>query len=178
MDRGSVTELQNYNKTVFHTCKSYLWRIKKYNCPPLLTILFFGQRPQGADVLYDTGVNFQTSERAYLRPLWQLSMLFNRNFAFFQFLVNLPCYSMGILHFSQFSSIFYVIQWEVCILSISHVIQWEFEAWEASGGTDGRTDGRTDGWTYIRTDVWKFTPVSYRTSALWGRCPKRIEERG
>ena len=22
-------------------------------------------------------------------------------------------------------------------------------------------------------DVWKFTPVSYRTSALWGRCPKR-----
>ena len=20
-------------------------------------------------------------------------------------------------------------------------------------------------------DVWKFTPVSYRTSALWGRCP-------
>ena len=34
---------------------------------------------------------------------------------------------------------------------------------------DGRTDRRTDG----RTDVWKFTPVSYRTSALWGRCPKR-----
>ena len=29
------------------------------------------------------------------------------------------------------------------------------------GGTDGRMD------------VWKFTPVSYRTSALWGRCPKR-----
>ena len=26
--------------------------------------------------------------------------------------------------------------------------------------------------TYGRTDVWKFTPVSYRTSALWGRCPK------
>ena len=35
------------------------------------------------------------------------------------------------------------------------------------GGTDVRTDVRTDG----RTDVWKFTPVSYRTSALWGRCP-------
>ena len=29
------------------------------------------------------------------------------------------------------------------------------------------------GGTYVRTDVWKFTPVSYRTSALWGRCPKR-----
>ena len=28
-------------------------------------------------------------------------------------------------------------------------------------------EGRMDG----RTDVWKFTPVSYRTSALWGRCP-------
>ena len=37
----------------------------------------------------------------------------------------------------------------------------------ASGG--GRTYGRTD----VRTDVWKFTPVSYRTSALWGRCPKK-----
>ena len=38
----------------------------------------------------------------------------------------------------------------------------------AKGG-DGRTDGRKDG----RTDVSKFPPVSYRTSALWGRCPKR-----
>ena len=24
-----------------------------------------------------------------------------------------------------------------------------------------------------RTDVSKFPPVFYRTSALWGRCPKR-----
>ena len=24
-------------------------------------------------------------------------------------------------------------------------------------------------------DVRKFTPVSYKTSASWGRCPKRIE---
>ena len=31
-------------------------------------------------------------------------------------------------------------------------------------------DGRTD----VRTDVWKFTPVSYSTSALWGRCPKSL----
>ena len=34
---------------------------------------------------------------------------------------------------------------------------------------DGRMEGRKDG----RMDVWKFTPVFYRTSALWGRCPKR-----
>ena len=39
------------------------------------------------------------------------------------------------------------------------------------GGTDGRKDGRKD----RRTDVSKFRPVSYRTSALWGRCPKRGE---
>ena len=39
-------------------------------------------------------------------------------------------------------------------------------------GGDVRKDGRKDG----QTDVWKFTPVSYRTSALWGRCPKRGEE--
>ena len=39
-----------------------------------------------------------------------------------------------------------------------------------------RRGGRTDGRTYVRTDVRKFTPVSYRTSALWGRCPKREKE--
>ena len=35
------------------------------------------------------------------------------------------------------------------------------------GGTSGRMDGRTE--------VWKLPPVSYRTLALWGRCPKRIK---
>ena len=34
----------------------------------------------------------------------------------------------------------------------------------ANGG-DGRTEGRTDGQT-----------ASYRTSALWGRCPKRMDK--
>ena len=33
-------------------------------------------------------------------------------------------------------------------------------------------DRRTYGWTELWMDIWKFTPVSYRTSALWGRCPK------
>ena len=35
-------------------------------------------------------------------------------------------------------------------------------------GFDGQGGG-----TYGRTDVWKLPPVSYRTSALWGRCPKK-----
>ena len=26
-------------------------------------------------------------------------------------------------------------------------------------------------------DIWKLPPVSHRTSALWGRCPKRMGER-
>ena len=26
-------------------------------------------------------------------------------------------------------------------------------------------------------DIRKFTPVSYRTSALWGRCPKREKKK-
>ena len=25
-------------------------------------------------------------------------------------------------------------------------------------------------------DIWKFTPVSYRTLTLWGRCPKIYDE--
>ena len=39
----------------------------------------------------------------------------------------------------------------------------------ANQGGDGRKDGRTDG----RLEI---PPVSYRTSALWGRCPKRSIE--
>ena len=31
------------------------------------------------------------------------------------------------------------------------------------------------GWKDVRTDVWKFPPVFYRTSALWGRCPKSFD---
>ena len=47
--------------------------------------------------------------------------------------------------------------------------------WGLRGASGG--DVRTDVRTYGRTDVWKFTPVSYRTSALWGRCPKRKERK-
>ena len=32
---------------------------------------------------------------------------------------------------------------------------------------------RSFGGGHVRTDIWKFTLVSYRTSALWGRCPKK-----
>ena len=39
-----------------------------------------------------------------------------------------------------------------------------------------RRDVRTDGRMVERMDIWKFTPVSYRTSALWGRCPKSKHE--
>ena len=39
----------------------------------------------------------------------------------------------------------------------------ELRLWWPGWGTDGRTD------------VSKFPPVSYRTSALWGRCPKRAK---
>ena len=42
-------------------------------------------------------------------------MIFNGTFAFSQFFVMLPCYSMGISNCFHFSSIFHVIQWEICI---------------------------------------------------------------
>ena len=69
--------------------------------------------------------------------------------------MEISYYSMGILHFFNFPC-----------------YSMEFEAQKLKGG-DGRTDIQTDRWTDRWTDVWKFTPVSYRTSALWGRCPKR-----
>ena len=67
--------------------------------------------------------------------------------AFFQFLINLPCYSMGISHFFHFSSISNVIQWEVCILSISHVIQL------------GRTDGRMEIYPCVLQDIGPLGPL-------------------
>ena len=49
------------------------------------------------------------------------------------------------------------------------------DGWK-NGQTDGWKNGQTDRWTEERTDgqmnIWKFTPVPYRTSALWGRCQK------
>ena len=38
--------------------------------------------------------------------------------------------------------------------------------------TDGQMDRWTDGWTNKRI----FNPVSYRTLALWGHCPKRAQD--
>ena len=48
--------------------------------------------------------------------------------------------------------------------------EWaDFGLERANLGPERGLGGGTD----IRTDVWKFTPVSYRTSALWSCCPKR-----
>ena len=121
----------------------------------------------------------------------QFFMLFNGNFIFF---VNFPCYPIAILHFFfNFLLIFHVIQWKMCIFllfvnflcysmgslqvvifpcysmgSLHFVIFpcYSMEIWELRRVRGGRMDGRTD--------VRKFTPVSNRTSALWGRCPKRV----
>ena len=74
-------------------------------------------------------------------------MLFNRNFIFFSFLY-------------QFSMLF---NRNFAFLQFSMLFNGNMRLRGFGGG--GCTDGRTD--------AWKFTPVSYRTSALWGRCPKR-----
>ena len=60
-------------------------------------------------------MNFHTSCEGIFEALVAIFHDIRWEFAFFHFLVNLPCYSMGILHFFHFSSIFHVIQWEICI---------------------------------------------------------------
>ena len=45
------------------------------------------------------------------------------------------------------------------------------------GGTNRWMDRWTDGQMDRQKDIWKFTPVPYRTSALWGRCPKRTKKK-
>ena len=42
-------------------------------------------------------------------------------------------------------------------------IQWDLKLEKLLGG-GGWMDGRMD----RQKDIWKFTPVSYKTSALWG----------
>ena len=70
------------------------------------------------------------------------------------------------MQFFNFLQTFYIIQWEACILSISHVIQWEFEAWEASGG------GRIDGQTYGRLEIH---PCVLQDIGALGPLPKKEE---
>ena len=70
-------------------------------------------------------------------------MLFNGKFALFYVFVNFPCYSMESLYFFNYPC-------------------YSMGIWVLRG---------LGGGTYGRTDVWKFTPVSYRTSVLRGRCP-------
>ena len=130
----------------------------------------------------------------------QFSMLFNGNFIFLsifhviqllfciflKFFVNFPCYLMENVHFSivcKFSMLFngkfaschfpMLFNGKFAFCHFPMLFNGNLRIEKVQGGTDGRTDIRTDGRTYVRTDVRKFTPVSYRTSALWGRCPKR-----
>ena len=79
-------------------------------------------------------------------------MLFDRKYAYLYFFVNFQCYSIGSKHFVIFpcysmGSMHFVIfpcySMGICELKIL-------------GGEKER----------------KFTPMSYRSSALWGRCPK------
>ena len=108
-------------------------------------------------------------EKAYLRPKEQFSMIFNGTFAFSQFFVMLPCYSMGISNCFHFSSIFHVIQWEICIFllfckfSMLFNGKFAFSQYPCYGkGIWGlRSFGGMDGWM----DGW-MDRCMYRNSPL------------
>ena len=82
-----------------------------------------------------------------------------------------------------FWSIFPVIQWEISnycfFFQIFHILQWEYCIvlfWQCSMLSKGNFEGRgawTDIGTYGCVDLHKFTPISYRISALWGRWPEK-----
>ena len=126
-----------------------------------------------------------------MRPQQQFSMIFDGNFAFFQFFVNLACYSMGILHFFHFSSIFHVIQWEICIFLLfckfsmlfngkiafcqfSMLFNGNLRLERLRGGTYGQTDRRMDGRTYGRMDGRKeIHPCVLQDIGPLGPLPKK-----
>ena len=105
-------------------------------------------------------------------------MLSDCYFAFFLFFVNFPCYSMENVHFSivcKFSMLFNG-KFASCHFPMLFNGKFAFCHFPMLFNGNLRIEkvrgGRTDGRMYVRTDVRKFTPVSYRTSALWGCCPK------
>ena len=131
-----------------------------------------GQRPQRADVLQNTGVNFHTSVRPSFRPSVLPSIL--------------AWVSQGLTQTISGQNQAPLVKIRPPWAKIRPPWAKIRPPWakirppglrsgpslpsSGLGGGDGRTDGRTEG----RTDVWKFTPVFYRTSALWGRCPKSV----
>ena len=93
-------------------------------------------------------------------------MLFNRNLTLFSVFINFPCYSIGNMHFFAFLLISMLFNGKFAFCQFSMLFNGDLRLEKLWGGCMyGQTDGRMD--------VWKFTPVSYRTSALWGRYPKR-----
>ena len=90
--------------------------------------------------------------------------LSNWNLARFHFSVNFPYYSMGNLHFFYFFFKFSMLfNGKFAFCHFPMLFNGNMRLEKFPGGQD--TDGQTD--------MWKFTPVSYRTLALWGRCPKK-----
>ena len=112
---------------------------------------------------------------------------------FLQFIVNFPCYSIGISFCCQFFILsncnfaFFFIFCEFSMVSNGKFASCHFPMlfngkfafchfpmlFNGNLRIEKVQGGRTDGRTYIRTDVRKFTPVSCMTSALLGRCPRR-----
>merc|ERR1711911_351928 len=91
-------------------------------------------------------------------------MLFNKNSTLFLVFINFPCYSMGNILFLLFCEFSMVFNGKVAFCQFSMLFNGNLRLEKLWGG---QTDGRTD--------ILKFTPVSHRTSAFWGRCPKRKE---
>ena len=68
----------------------------------------------------------------------------------------------------HFHSFWNILDAFIILFIIATVI---IRAWAALDTSDDQTPASNN--ASNRTDVWKLPPVSYRTSALWGRCPRR-----
>ena len=69
----------------------------------------------------------------------------------------------------HFHSFWNILDAFIILFIIATVI---IRAWAALDTSDDQTPASNN--ASNRTDVWKLPPVSYRTSALWGRCPKSV----
>ena len=65
-----------------------------------------------------------------------------------------------------------LIKRKACIFSMSFNGKFAFCQFYMSLNGNLRNEKLQGGRTYGQTNVRKFTPMFYRTSAFWGRCPK------
>ena len=106
-------------------------------------------------------------------------MQFNGSFAFFQFLINMLCYSMGISQFFIFHPFSMLLNGKFVFYQFPMLFNGDLRVEKHQGGRYGRTDIRTYGRLIIHPcvlqDIGHLGPLPKKERKKDRRRPTRIE---